>query len=612
MSVSFPTLNYTFPVPKFADGKPVTSSEGLSEGSTIKDICDAYKGRFGLPEDKSDDYDYGQYINTLFSEVNAILGKEKKEDYYKFDKLGTSGFYRSAQTISVTIVTKDKNGKETTETITKRIDEICQEGFLAYRFYLKEISSRLQRIDAAIKKGQAALQAIGKLGSNSPEIIINGQAHFYITELEIQDKFIHEELQEFLRYYRYNNDTKQWDAVLAENYDSSQVKSILGEGLYDMPLGVLRNLKVKVIHTDSQVPEEKKNKQLTAFYELTLLDRLRYIRLYYELIIGGATDYSIFPAESDIGYPCLPDIESTSPTEDTKKLGALELFYLGYLIERDGPINAVASFFEVKVEALRNNISLMSKKIEALNVYLDFINRGMDLLNQSQNKGNARIPNGSILTLTYLCGQNMYNLFETEDGTKCLVLERADKKGYILVEANEDGKNFLIGNNAFDSGTAIGNGVCGIASYINGLFPLMLDEEKYDGNEGWATSKTILSSTENESGFKVKTTTISNFVLPTQIEVTSVLPGSVQRYNEEKKPTVYDGTNSEDKDSWKNVVESWTTAFSNKTQYINTAIDTINTDVTVDRSKVDTFDSLASTFRSRAHDAYLNTVSNIR
>ena len=122
---------------------------------------------------------------------------------------------------------------------------------------------------------------------------------------------------------------------------------------------------------------------------------------------------------------------------------------------------------------------------------------------------------------------------------------------------------------------------------------------------------------------------INDFKLPTQIECSTVEPSSVLGYAyatgiegffkkvDDKFPAdLNDNESSNFKlitdSTFGNTLGSWTDAFSRKTQYINTAIDTINTDVTLDRSKIDTFDSLTSTFRSRAQDTYQNIISNIR
>ncbi len=394
---------------------------------------------------------------------------------------------------------------------------------------------------------------------------------------------------------------------------------------------------VQIAYKDSTSSSgERKDKPLTVFNSITLMDSLRYIYYYYKLIFQyGANDYSVFPNDSEIGYPCLPDVQATKPTEDTKSLGALEVFYVGYLINRDGPINAVSSFFEAKTSALRNNLALQSQKISALNVYLGFINRGMDMLNASQRDEKQRIPIGTVITLTYLCGQNMYNLFEFE-GEKYLVIPSVNdytdanainNKHYLLIKADDSGKNLLIGDDATtgskhwgnsffasqgpDSTGRAGDKLDGMLYKYDGLVYIAdkadvdADQGKY-GEKNWVTTKGYYSKSKykNNRYYNAEEVEITDFKLPTQIECTNVVPGSVKDY------TDYSPCSTEERQT--TMIKSWTDAFSTKTQFINTAIDSINTDVTVDRSKIDTLDSLTSTFRSRAQDVYMNTVANVR
>ena len=401
----------------------------------------------------------------------------------------------------------------------------------------------------------------------------------------------------------------------------------------------LRDMQIAYFDSTSDTGE-KKDKPLTVFNSITLLDRLRYIRYYYRLILQwGATDYSIFPNDAETGYPCLPDVKATKSTEDTKSLGALEVFYVGYLTDRDGPINAVASFLEAKTSALRNNLSLQSKKISALNIYLDFINSGMNVLNESQVGGRHRIPDGANNVLAYLCGGKMYNLFEDSDGTKYLVVPNWFKKNdedhkegrYRLIKADDEGKRFLVGDSGSDCG-CMGNACAGwydgdpLKEYMAFRCDYEWRDPDYEriqsgkweratsfevGVDGTADKAYAFYSEGKNPNFdnaaekiyapSVKV--IKDFKLPTELEVSEISPESVKGF-------LFWSTLGETEHA--NMIKTWTDAFSQKSQYINTAIDTINSDVSVDRSKIDTLDSLTSTFRSRAQDAYMNTVANIR
>lgn len=737
-------IPYTYPAPTpTGDITPannnVTPTPEIEENPTINKVYEQYENYF------KENGIYDKIKGALLAQLRKILDLNTLTiDDLKDDKINK--FYTDAQTFFWD-KTNNQFVSESGENIeTYRIDQDhCREGFMAYRFYLKEIATRIKAINESIIAGQAALAELTKLTGTSQQI--NNQAHEYITEIEIYDKFIYEELEKFLTYYKFNEDTKQWDITtldvfetdISKNYDFSQLgeydnynhvalrawengqwrealycneaKNILytlqsnkfEETLkyqvsdntwyirknsnsawkkfakYDISTSKwtiysyddnsskeqtenpkisgwyitnenkiekdqdlkkptieskLQNLRELQLETINSLEDNGKGSmQLTSFNSLTLFDRLRYIRWYYKLMFSQTDGVdrvnSRFPDNNDTGYPCMPDIPSIDDTKATQSLGALELFYVGYLINRDGPVNALSSFFEVKVNALRENVSLSSKKIEALNIYLDFINAGLDQLNKN-NK--CRATDGSIIALTYLCGQKMYNLYEY-NGDKYLVLPSLVNEGqYFLVKNDENGKKWLVGDSTYEpKSTPGGNSGCYV-SYQNGLWHATLATNHGTistcGEGGTATAYCKYDAPSTHT-----TITIDDFKLPTQIECTTVAPSSVLGYayaignmvddkdfftmEDEDMPVDVNGTKS---NAFKlitdskagNTLGSWTDAFSRKTQYINTAIDTINTDVTLDRSKIDTFDSLTSTFRSRAQDTYQNIISNIR
>ncbi len=202
----------------------------------------------------------------------------------------------------------------------------------------------------------------------------------------------------------------------------------------------------------------------------------------------------------------------------------------------------------------------------------------------------------------------MYNLYShktTSHGEeieeKYLVLPHGNEKdnfnSFILVKADEDGMRFLLGDQFLES-EKNSNGCL----YVN-----TAKETVYLRNEKDSEilpGMYMYSRDKNQTTNQYHQTFLPNneFKLPTQLDVQTIVPSSVSKYEEFSNP---DKIKPE-------VVNSWSTAFSNKTQYINTAIDTINTDVSVDRTKVDSFDSMCSNFRSKAHDTYANITSNIR
>lgn len=581
MSVNNININYTFPTPIQSEtGKLITDQISSPQ---ISQIWEAYSALFGNGTNGITGL-YQTCLDVIYSQLSNILGGKNNLDQ----------IYAGIKT-AVT----NRDGSKT-------IDSICEEGYRAYLFYVKTLVDTIRTIETFIAKGQEALDNIQNLptvknpdGTEKTVLTtgeaINQQAHVWITDLDVYNDMVHELFQSVLEYAQYNKDKNVWenvypDTLKAENYSISQLADY---SVYSgKNLEALRNTGIDFV--DSSAAGGKATQPLSVFNSLNLLDRLRYIHYYYKLILAeGKTDYAIFPNDAETGFPCLPNPVSTKATEDTKELGAMESFYIGYLSNRDGPINAVAGFFEIKYQALQSNIELVSNKISALNVYLTFINRGMDLLNNSQTNGKKRIPDGAMIALTYLCGGNMYNLFKDANGEKHLVIESKKTLGtYMLVKADESGMKFLLGDDA-TADSYRGN------SAVN----LKPDDPYWIMNNYGDPSR--FSATPTVSYYNGgQTVTVSGFKLPTKLEVTDVLPTSAKQYADFATP-------SEKDEDWTAVINSWSTAFSNKTQFINTSIDTFNTDVTVDRSKMDTFSSLASTFRSRAQDTYTNITSNI-
>ena len=96
--------------------------------------------------------------------------------------------------------------------------------------------------------------------------------------------------------------------------------------------------------------------------------------------------------------------------------------------------------------------------------------------------------------------------------------------------------------------------------------------------------------------------------LPKQLVIQEIEPDSVAQYDNFQNT----GAWGEDAEAKNRVINSWTTAFSSKSEYINTAIETINTDITALRTKMDTIDSLCSTLRNRSFETKKTLISNLR
>ena len=224
--------------------------------------------------------------------------------------------------------------------------------------------------------------------------------------------------------------------------------------------------------------EQTENTPLSFFGELPLLDKLKYIVLYYT----KSGTRRIFPEDPDIGFPCLsnPAPTGTNPvtdqdrkyTDDVNEIAHLEPFYIGYLVDRDGPVNALASFMEIKATAINEQIKVLGYRIKALRYYLRFLNRGLEEVNKSQSNGNARIPNSAYQILCMI-GCNPTRLLKSmtfdgvtkdyfflqwngRDGKK--TYHQSPNNKYMLVPADDEGMEAFIknaGDTNADDGTPV-------------------------------------------------------------------------------------------------------------------------------------------------------------
>ncbi len=531
---------------------------------------------------------------------------------------------------------------------------------------MEKIVLLLNKLNDAIKQGQDAINELKNLKVDSisagqtEEECVNAKVHELSAELYMADKVIADVKAEFKSCLKYNANTKSWD------------KSSYGYGIDDAKfikpntLDNLRGITVAVSNANDLNDTHK----ISCFSELNLLDRLRYIRYYYELILEGKdSDYQVFPDDPEKGYPCVPDIESNTDTKATESMGGFELFYVGYLVDRDGSIDAYSSCLEAKSKAITDNISLQSKHIEAYNQYLTFINRAAQLLNESQSEGTNNIPHGAHLALTYFCGSTMRDLLEV-DGVNYIVLSYTTKDGghdtdeekkdtdfnygvnhrYLLVRADENGLNALYnteylddpnGGVTFNKVDNEGNketiNIKKLETITTGDLEVLFTgkqgdtsyEVTYDnGNNGKDFGFTgtmfykraysfgysekcpiIVSSGDKKEILIWETGSLENDekYLPKQLVIQEIVPNSVAQYDNYQNMNAW----GDEADAKNRVINSWTTAFSNKSEYINTAIETINTDITSLRTKMDTIDSLCSTLRNRSFETKKTLISNL-
>ena len=490
---------------------------------------------------------------------------------------------------------------------TDFIQDVCVDSDRAndaYKFYGRQIIEQINQLGDYILKARALLQQVSE-GQN-----------WIIDQLDILDGFSKDINETFGFRYIYDRNEDIWK-LYEDNYAEATHTQVSKKDTYEE----LRTMEVQAYEKQEyQKDPVLTQKTIEVFNELNLLDRLKYIKLYYD-IDGGKTD-AVFPNDKIIGVPTIKEASNTDV------VGAIEHFFMGYLIDRDGPVNAMSSFLEVKSAALIEKINIESQKIKALNVYLKFLQRALDILNASQSgtDGNGikrRLPDGAMAALTFLCGGNMYNLFEASDGTPCLVLEDPVEPGkYLPISADEAGMRYLFGDVAFVATDKRGNG------HLIATKEKARKSDTFDFLESAATGEPnfIPFNEEPRRYFNAATTTIkrrwtledydrdltwydsvghefgNNFSLPTQIDCEKIDPKSVRRYS---KFWTQDEITTE-------TVSSWQKAFQDKFSLVQTAMDTVNSDIKVFRNKIDTLNTLSNTFRNRTYSAYMKIGSNLK
>ena len=689
MSVN--SVDYPYFIPstvgsEFIQIKEEDGSLNYATNGSIKDAYVAYKELFAQ---------YSDVHSKLIEQFNAILALWGKSVKYA-GALDLEAIFDENVLINVRNYQAGQ----------------CREGANAYKFYLRKVIVLLNNIFEGVKKGNALL---GTLGSTILKPENYGQIHSLITNLEITDKYVQDAIKEMTQYSVFKSVEqayfKVYGDVTLRKDDSFEVAEIayraVGEGslLNDADgFSGLRAIKTTKFYIAREIQSNfykagetdvlaerydedycietatadkeisRQESTIKVFDELTLLDKLKYIVLYYTKKDTEDTEpHYIFPEDANWGFPCEKPEAATGAAEDTNEIGALELFYLGYLVERDGIANALASFFEVKTSAIKAQITLWSYRVKAIKYYLNLLNRGLDLLNASQSKEKSDIPVAAcnILrllgpnvtrTLFYLKDENgnPLNLKDGKDNllsnTPYIVLqwqadapkdgEEPDKthftksKNYILVQASEEGINDFIGltNNLFEKDKdeekivknsdiswmfkkEIGPGTDAYAEFfkyesIDGTnsngYKLSKKLGLYVRQEGVDTCKNECSF--NSSGPNLFLSFDSDAAekkwLPKELETSRLKVDAVLR-----KPEKSDVPNLEcdkkDNDIWSTFLPNWTSTYQTVIENNSTQLEYIEKTITSLRKKINTFDTAASNFRNKAYSIYNKIVNKI-
>ena len=481
MSLSVPSVNYSYAAGSIGF-EAIGASAEISANSSLSDIYGAYAAVFGR---------YSAMHTTLLKQLGTVLSL-----------LGASGEYEGRLDLSTIF-----DNHKLIDVLAMNQGE-CKEGAKAYKYYLGEAVRQLNALHTWNKRANELLGQLNALGEGH-----ESKAHYLIAELEIADQHAQEVIKAFTQHavvkyltvnkdIHYNDGTRDREEKSApekyQSYELDYARVLKQEGdrytyeswledSYDS-LEELRKIETKKFavtreitttyykdktktekadkYDDSAYREmtisdvsakEVKNeteKAIVLFDELSLLDKLKYIILYYKI----SDDRYVYPQDASIGFPCVRPERNLKPSDDTAELGQLEMFYIGYLVDRDGPVNAMASFMEVKSVAVQAQIVLMSYRIKALKYYIDLLNKGLEALNQSQSsdrwlhegvegfEGKEKpvpIPYVSYYILQFLGGSTARSLLYFKDANGDFLKNESGKEvrePYLVMQCNNGDK----------------------------------------------------------------------------------------------------------------------------------------------------------------------------
>ncbi len=492
MTLSISDVTYTYPI------TPTIGSEdiyqiSLAKSNTIGEIIKAYRSLFN---------DYTEKASQLLSTLNTILTEEKLNfnDLKNIDKI-----FDKDSIIA-------KNSEDYIE---------CKEGLKAYKFYLKEALTKLYNLYVAIENAKNDISELENLEAATQERL-NDEAHVIITKLQCADKQAQDILKDFseysivktltvTKYINYNDgENNHWAELVDQSTYQCIEKGYRNYGNTDDFIKKIQNCKgISDLRTIQTTKEEVSRNYITSYYkndgnnqltdkydllakqiqdlkedlnkttesnlalfdELTLLEKLQYIRIYYSDTTENAR--YVYPQNNSFGYPCVEPKKSEDALNDTKELGQLEIFYLGYIVNRDGPINALASFLEIKTSAIKSQIKVLMERIKAIKAYSSLLQKGFEQFSKAAatyGEGNPpSIPKAAFYIYRYIStsatrcfkyinGESyimiQYSRVDEKDfcndtnkGTDSIAADNwneSPSKYYILVKPTEEGLNDFV------------------------------------------------------------------------------------------------------------------------------------------------------------------------
>lgn len=659
---------YTYPTPSIG---LKTSSDLEVTPLSVSDIVKQYKNLFSEADAHTSAGTYTKIQKNLLDQLNNILGTIKNTSRnYTFNSEGL---------LPLEDIFDENESPEGAN---------CKEGKKAYKYYLRDIIDKLNSLNKAIREAQKTITDLENLEAKTSSSF-NSQAHVLIDYLNIQDKLAQKIINEFQTYSVVKNiinpkiitcyspvTQKDDGGVIREekrgnsyqviepdyidlstkfNSRLSNIKTIEDlRNFQTQKRNLTRNteyiywaedksgktdkydtsaiIEIKTSEYEPLDPEIEKteNSPIALFDELTLLEKLEYIVLYYKY----NKDPYIFPNDNYFGYPCIKPTNSNSPTEDTNEIGNLELFYIGYLINHDGPINALAAFMEIKASAIKQQINLLQYRVKALKTYLSLVNKGLEEMQKSQSDGNPHpIPNSAYIILKYIASNTTRSLMYLENDEKhekpYIVLQvdgeevkdndkiyhLTDSNNYILVRADEGGKGietFLsncdqIFDNIFKKLDVNNLTLKETTEYSSYTLARTLEISRLPH-----FNKTFPDDNCLFLKFKGNDKTNAKEKLPKELEVSKIDISSVTQDDYAGAKISWKDTSGEGVEKiWPALIDGWKTCFDSCINSLKSQLEYVQKSITSLRQKINTFDETGSNFRNKAYSIYNKTVNSI-
>ena len=190
MSISITDVNYSYPIAPTIGSEEISATQEIDNKKNIDGIYDAYNNLFT---------DYRSKADSLLDTVNSVLGRTTESTKISFKNLKNSEDI-AAIFDEDDIISNALAGNEYLES---------KEGLKAYKFYLKEVLTKLCDLhkiidgittdDPSEKTATNALNALKNLTAVTEEML-NDKAHTLISELQIYDKQVQNILKAFTEY----------------------------------------------------------------------------------------------------------------------------------------------------------------------------------------------------------------------------------------------------------------------------------------------------------------------------------------------------------------------------------------------------------------------------